>query len=100
MLTNMHFLPAGRVHQRSGNDVNPVVASYRQLSCGVDGVNQMALQMRHMGHQMTRSHALRVFVLWHAVVNAYATCWSLGAVKTGSMFDWRWDLIRRHFVNW
>ena len=49
MLTNVHFPQAGPVHRRSGNEVNPVVASYRQLSRGVDGVNQMSLQMRQMG---------------------------------------------------
>ena len=78
MLTNIHFPQAGPVHRRSGNQVNPVVASYRPLSRGVDGVNQTALQMRHMGCQMTWSHAVRAFVLRCAVVNAYATCWSLG----------------------
>ena len=31
MLTNVHFPQAGPVHRRSGNEVNPVVASYRQL---------------------------------------------------------------------
>ena len=39
MLTNVHFPQAGPVHCRSGNEVNPVVASYRQLSRGVDAVN-------------------------------------------------------------
>ena len=43
MLTNVHFPQATPVQRRNGNEVNPVVASYRQLSRGVDGVNQMAL---------------------------------------------------------
>ena len=60
-----------------------MVASYRQLSRGVDGVNQMALQMRRMGHQMTWSHAVCAFVLRYAVVNAYATCRSLGGGANG-----------------
>ena len=47
-----------------------MVASYRQLSRGVDDVNKMALQMRQMGRQMTWSHAVRAFVLRYAVVNA------------------------------
>ena len=29
MLMNVHFQQAGPVHRRSGNEVNPVVASYR-----------------------------------------------------------------------
>ena len=57
----------------------------------------MALQMRQMGRQMTWSHAVRAFVLRYAVVTAYATCRSLGGARTGSMFDWQWDLIRRRF---
>ena len=39
ILTKVHFPQAGPVHRRSGNEVNPVVASYRQLSRRVDGVN-------------------------------------------------------------
>ena len=98
MLTNVHFPRARPVHRRSGNEVNPVVANYRQLSRGVDGVNQMALQMRQMGRQMTWTHAVRAFVLRYAVVNAYATCRSLGGGgRTGTMFYWKWDLIRRRF---
>ena len=52
MLTNVHFPQAGPTHRRSWDEVNPVVASYRQLSRGVDGVNLMALQMRQMGRHM------------------------------------------------
>ena len=99
MLTKIHFPQPGPVHRRSGNGVNPVVASYRQLSRGVDGVNQMALQMRQMGRHMTWSHAVRAFVLRYAVVNAYATCWSLGRAQTGTMFEWQRDLIRRRFCK-
>ena len=99
MLTNVHFPQAGSVHRRSGNEVNPVVASYRQLSRGADGVNQMALQMRQIGRQMTRSLAVRVFVHWYAVVNAYATFRSLGGAQTGTMFEWQWDLIRCRFCT-
>ena len=35
----------------------------------------------------------------YAVVNAYATCRSLGGARTGTMFDWQWDLIRRRFCT-
>ena len=45
---------------------------------------------------MTWSHAVRACVLRYAVVNAYATCRSPGGPQTGTMFDWQWDLIRRH----
>ena len=90
---------AGACASEGGAPRLPVVASYRQLSRGVDGVNQMALQMRQMGRQMTWSHAVRAFVLRYAVVNAYATCRSLGGVRTGTMFDWQLDLIRRRFCT-
>ena len=99
MLTNVHFPQAGPVHRRTAIEVNTVVASYRQLSRGLDGVNQMALQMRQMGRHMTWSHAVRAFVLRYAKVNAYATCRSLGGAPTGTMFDWQWDLIRRRFCT-
>ena len=99
MLTNVHLRQAGPLHRRSGKEVNPVVASHRQLSRAVDGVNQMALQMRQMGRRMTWSHVLRAFVLRYALVNAYATCRSLGGAHTGTMFDWQWDLIRRRFCK-
>ena len=97
MLTNVHVPESQTL--ASGNEVNPVVAGYRQLSRGVDGVNRMALQMRQMGRKMTWLHAVRAFVLRHAVVNAYATCQSLGGAQTGTMFDWQWNLIRRRFCT-
>ena len=77
-----------------------MVAGYRHLSRVVDGVSQMALEMRQMGRQMTWSHEVRAFVLRYAVVNAYATCRSLGeggGGQTGTMFDWQWGLIQRRF---
>ena len=43
MLTNVWFARKGPPHRRSGGKVHPVVAAYSTLSCGVDGVNQMAL---------------------------------------------------------
>ena len=46
MLTNVWFARKGPPHRGSGREVHPVVAAYRTLSRGVDGVNQMALQMR------------------------------------------------------
>ena len=39
MVANVHFPQAGPVHRRNGNEVKPVVASYRHLPRGVDGVN-------------------------------------------------------------
>ena len=99
MLTNIHFPQAGPLHRHRGNEVNPVVASCGQLLRWVDGVNQMALQMRQVRRQMTWSHALCVFVLRYAVVNAYATCRYLGRAQMGRMFEWQWDLIRRCFCT-
>ena len=99
MLMNVHFPQAGPVHRRSGSEVNPTVSSYRQLSRGVDGVSQMALQMRQMKRQKMWPQAMRAFVLRYAVVNTYASCRSLGGARTGTMIDWQWDLIRRCFCT-
>ena len=41
----------------------------------------MALQMRHVGRQMTWAYAVRAFVLRYAVVNVFATCQQLGLCK-------------------
>ena len=46
------------------------------------------------GTQITWSYAVRAFVLRYAVVNAYATCRSLRGARTGTVFDWQWELIR------
>ena len=83
MLTIVTFPQAVPMHRRSGNEVKPVVASYRELSRGTDGVNRMALQMRQMGRPRTWLHAVRAFVLLYAVLNAYATCRSLGGGPNG-----------------
>ena len=74
MLMNVWFAQRQPPRRRSNREVHPVVAAYGTLSCGVNGVNQMALQMRQVGHQMTWAHAVRAFMLRYAVVNAFATC--------------------------
>ena len=78
MLTNVCFACKGPPHRRSGEEVHPAVAAYRTLSRGVDGVNQMALQMGEVGRQVAWAHAVRAFVLRYAVVNAFDTCRQLG----------------------
>ena len=96
MLTNVWFARKGTPHQRSMREVHPVVAAYRTLSRGVDGMNQMALQMRRVGRRMTWAHTVRAFVLRYAVVNAFATCRQLGLCKeTTSMWEWQWQVLRR-----
>ena len=98
MLTNVWFARRGPPHRRSGREVHPVLAAYRTLSRGVDGVNQMALQMRQVGRQMTWAHAVRAFVLRYAVVNALATCRQLGLCKeTTSMWEWQWQVLQRRY---
>ena len=94
MLTNVHFPQVGPVHRRSRNEVNPVVASYRQLSRGTDGVNQMALQMRQMGHPMTwfmRCMRLSSVTSWSTHTPLAGPS---GGAPTGTMFD-MCDLMRR-----
>ena len=100
MLTNVWFARKGPPHRPSGREVHPVVAAYRTLSRGVDGVNQMALQMRQVVRQMIWAHAVRAFVLRYAVVNAFATCRQLGVCKeTTSMWEWQWQVLRRRYFS-
>ena len=51
---------------RRGNNLPAVVAKYREISRAVDGANQMALQIRQKGRQVTCSHAVRAFMLRYA----------------------------------
>ena len=61
-------------------------------------MNQMALQMRLVGRQMTWAHAVRAFVLRYAVVNVFATCRQWGLCKeTTSMWEWQWQVLRRRY---
>ena len=81
--------------------MHPVVAAYRTLSRSFDGVNQMALQMRQVGRQMTWAHGhnRHGFVLRYAVVNAFATCRQLALCKkTTSMWEWQWQLLQRRYL--
>ena len=98
MLTNVWFARGQPPHRQSGREVHPVVAAYRTLSRGVDGVNQMALQMRHVGREITWAHAVHTFLLWYAVMNAFASCRQLGLCKeTTSMWEWQWQVLRRRY---
>ena len=62
-LTNSWYGVDDPARDRRGNNLPAVVAKYREVSRAVDGANQMALQMRQMGRQMTWSHAVRAFML-------------------------------------
>ena len=57
-VTNLWFPEEGPQHRRTGEELNPVVAAYRDFLRVVDGANQMALQMRQLRRQMTWSHAV------------------------------------------
>ena len=61
-LTNCWYGVDDPARDQRGNNLPAVVAKYRQVSRAVDGANQMALQMRQMGRQMTWSHAVRACV--------------------------------------
>ena len=65
---------------RRGNPLPPVVAYYREISRAVDGANQMAMQMRQPGRQMTWSHFVCAFMVRYAAGNAFATAKALGFV--------------------
>ena len=85
---------------RRGNPLPPVVACYREFSRAVDGANQMALQMRQLGRQMTWSHAVRAFMVRYAAGNAFATAKALGLVddKT-TMWDFQWDILKQRYFS-
>ena len=75
-------------------------------TCTVDDARYAMVVFKNpkVGHKPPRvvpmlTTAVRAFVLRYAVVNAYATCRSLGGARTGTMFDWQWDLIRRRFCT-
>ena len=85
---------------RRGNPLPPVVACYREFSRAVDGANQMALQMRQLGRQMTWSHAVRAFMVRYAAGNAFATAKALGLVddKT-TMWEFQWDILKQRYFS-
>ena len=85
---------------RRGNPLPPVVACYREFSPAVDEANQMALQMRQLGRQMTWSHAVRTFMVRYAAGNAFATAKAFGLVddKT-TMWEFQWDILKQRYFS-
>ena len=53
MLTNVWLALKGPPHRRSGREVHPVVAAYRTLSRGVDGVNHVPFVNRPFESRFT-----------------------------------------------
>ena len=97
-LTNCWYGVDDPARDRRGNNLPAVVAKYREVSCAVDGANQMALRMRQMGRSMTWSHAVRAFMLWYAAGNAFATCKALGLVdEKTTMWEFQWDILKRRY---
>ena len=96
-----NFPEGGPQHRRSGEDLNPVVAAYRDFSRAVHGANHIALQMRQLGRQMTCSHDVRAFMLRYAAANAFTACKRLGLIDSGmSMWDFEWSiLMQRYFAS-
>ena len=81
---------------RRGNPLPPVVARYREFSRAVDGANQMALQIRQLGRQMTWSHAVRAFMVWCAAGKAFAIAKALGLVdEKTTMWEFQWDILKQ-----
>ena len=62
ILSNLWYAARGPLHH-TGREIHPLVAAYRQVARGVDSANQMALQMRLLGRQMSWSQAVRGFLL-------------------------------------
>ena len=79
-----------------GKPLPPMVACYREFSRAVDGANQMALQMRQLGRQMTWSHAVRALMVRYAAGNAFATAKALGLVdEKTTMWELQWDILKQ-----
>ena len=98
-VTNLWFPEEGPQHGRSGEELNPVVAAYWDFSWAVDGANQMALQMRQFGRQMTWPHAVQAFMLRCAAANAFVACKRLRLTDSGmSMWDFQWSILMRRYL--
>ena len=77
-----------------------MVAKYREVIRAVDGANQMALQTRQMGRQMTWSQAVRAFMLRYAAGNAFATCKAFELVdEKTTMWEFQWDILKRRYFE-
>ena len=85
---------------RRGNPLPPVVACYREFSRAEDGANQMALQMRQLGRQMTWNHTVHAFMVRYAAGNAFATAQALGLVddKT-TLWEFQWDILKQRYFS-
>ena len=95
ILSNAWYAARGPLHH-TGREIHPLVAAYRQVARVVDCDNQMALQMRVLGGQMSWSQAVRGFLLRYAAANAFAACRTLKRCRgTDSMWEWQWALLRR-----
>ena len=62
ILSNVWYAARGPLHP-TGQEIHPLVGAYRQVARGLDSANQMALQMRLLGRQMSWSQAVRGFLL-------------------------------------
>ena len=98
-LTNCWYAEEVPKDQR-GNPLPLVVACYRESSRAVDGANQMALQMRQLGRQMTWCHAVRAFMVRYAARNAFATAKPLGLVDDRTtMWEVQWDILKQRYFS-
>ena len=85
---------------RRGNPLRPVVACDWEFFRAVDGANQMALQMRQLGRQMTWSHAVRALMVRYAAGNAFATAKALGLVdEKTTMWEVQWDILKQRYFS-
>ena len=85
---------------RRGNPLPPVVACYREFSRAVDGANQMAVQMRQLGSQMTWSRAVRAFMVRYAAGNAFATAKALRLEdEKTTIWEFQWDILKQRYFS-
>ena len=99
ILSNVWYAARGPLHH-TGQEIHLLVAPYRQVARQVDSANQMALQMRLLGRQMSCLQAVRGFLLPYAAANAFAACRTLERCRgTDSMWEWQWALLHRRYCT-
>ena len=99
ILSNVWYAAQGPFHH-TGREIRLLVAPYRQVARQVDSANQMALQMRLLGRQMSWLQAVQGFLPPYAAANAFAACRTLERCRgTDSMWEWQWALLQRRYCT-
>ena len=73
ILCNVWYAARGPLHH-TRRKIHPLVAAYCQVARGVDSANQMVVQLRLFGREMSWSQAVGGLLLRYAAAKAFATC--------------------------